>query len=242
MRELATFSSAEALAKMKIKEWTQKLSFGLYTNTMRRQMRELEAQNRVFKKDAHAYLVAAAAALGAGLAAAGFVSVRFLLFAGAAAAGLLLFWGSVLPMLRMTLHKSVAYLGDVIFSYEVKSLFGTIEKLFYAHDWVVGGAIVLFSVIVPWSKTLMMLAVAFFVRTQTAQRAMAFFKHLGKWSMLDVFVVATLLVFLSMKENGLSRASMGEGVYFFLGYVLLSMVLSLVAERVLHRDGSIYSR
>ena len=53
--------------------------------------------------------------------------------------------------------------------------------------------------------------------------------------MLDVFVVATLLVFLSMRENGLSRASMGEGVYFFLGYVLLSIVSGYAADSWLRR-------
>ena len=230
--QLASYASVDALASEKLKRVAEKLTFGLYVDKARGEIEALQAKRTRLAQAIRRDTMIALSLWVAAVAIAWFAGRQAMLFMGALVSGMMLVFGLWLPMLRMTIHKTVPYLGDAVFSYETKSVVDTIGKLLSAHEWIVGGAILLFSVIVPWSKTLLLMFVALVARSRFGHRAVVFFKHLGKWSMLDVFVVATLLVFLSMRENGLSRASMGEGVYFFLGYVLLSIVSGLVAEKV----------
>lgn len=63
-----------------------------------------------------------------------------------------------------------------------------------------------------------------------------FFKVIGKWSMLDVFVVATLLVYLTGNGSDVSHAEVQAGIYFFLAYVIVSMLTSLSADKMLQRS------
>ena len=45
---------------------------------------------------------------------------------------------------------------------------------------------------------------------------------LGKWSMLDVLVLALMIFYI--KSNGIADASSQPGIYFFFGAVLLTML------------------
>ena len=51
--------------------------------------------------------------------------------------------------------------------------------------------------------------------------------------MLDVFVVAVLLVYLTSSGSGVSHAEVQVGLYFFLAYVIVSMLVSLGADKML---------
>ncbi len=53
--------------------------------------------------------------------------------------------------------------------------------------------------------------------------------------MVDVFVVATFLVYLTANKGDVSRAEVEVGLYFFLAYVIVSMLMSLSADKMLHR-------
>lgn len=147
--------------------------------------------------------------------------------------------GLLMPIMMMSIHKDVQYLGEVVLTMESKGVLGSIAKLFENHDYVVGGALLLFSILLPLLKTLSMLFVALFIQNQSAHRAVLFFKMLGKWSMADVFVVATFLVYLSGSTGEMSRAEVQVGLYFFLAYVILSMLASLSADKMLqeHKAG-----
>lgn len=54
--------------------------------------------------------------------------------------------------------------------------------------------------------------------------------------MADVFVVATFLVYLSGSKGEMSRAEVQMGLYFFLAYVILSMIASLSADKMLREN------
>jgi uncharacterized paraquat-inducible protein A len=72
------------------------------------------------------------------------------------------------------------------------------------------------------------------MQNRFAHGIVKFFKIIGKWSMVDVFVVATFLVYLTLNKGDVSRAEVEVGLYFFLAYVLVSMLVSLSADRMLH--------
>jgi len=234
-QRLATYAGADMLAKYKLSEWAQKLSFGIYTNTMRDKIAALENKRQTMGERSRRWSLIALGLMLAAAAAGMLISLRGFVLIGAAVAGVLLYFGLTVPLMSVTLHKNVPYLGDVVFSYESKTLVGAIGKLWHKGDRLVAGLIVLFSVAVPVLKSVVMMSMALLVDNVRIQKAVAFFKHLGKWSMLDVFVVAVLLVFLSLKSGDVSRADIAEGLYFFVGYVLLSIVVSLAAERMLEK-------
>ena len=52
--------------------------------------------------------------------------------------------------------------------------------------------------------------------------------------MVDVFVVAVFLVYLTANKGDVSRAEVEMGLYFFLAYVIVSMLVSLSADRMLN--------
>ena len=53
--------------------------------------------------------------------------------------------------------------------------------------------------------------------------------------MLDVFIVAILLVYLTGDGSGVSHAEIQVGIYFFLAYVIVSMLVSLSADKMLEK-------
>ncbi len=146
--------------------------------------------------------------------------------------------GLFIPIMMMSIHKEVQYLGDVVLTMESKGVLGSIAKLFENSDYIVGGALLLFSIILPLLKTLSMLFVALFIKIKSVHSVVHFFKILGKWSMADVFVVATFLVYLSGSKGEMSRAEVQVGIYFFLAYVILSMIASLSADKMLQESKS----
>jgi paraquat-inducible protein A len=70
----------------------------------------------------------------------------------------------------------------------------------------------------------------------TADRARAFYKfvsHLGKWSMLDVFVVAILV--LTIKSTGVASIKVGIGFLLFFLSVMLTQFASMWTGQIASR-------
>jgi len=78
-----------------------------------------------------------------------------------------------------------------------------------------------------------MIIIALLKEFHIAKKLLNLFKHLGKWSMLDVFVVSLLLVYLSMGSSQNSYSEIENGLYLFLLYVILSIITSLAVEKLL---------
>jgi len=226
--------SARNLAEFQLKELAETFSMGLYKNKKRSHLETVKGrgdEEKRLSKEATLYFMV----LLLGILAAYFLlSLRAFTFFGAMAAAISLLFGLITPIMMVTIHKEVEYLGDVVLSFESKGILGSVAKLYANGSLVVAGVILLFSVIVPAFKTLSLLFVATFEHSPFAAKVVRLFKHLGKWSMIDVFVVAILLVYLTGGSSETSRSEVEIGLYFFLIYVLLSMVASLSADKMLH--------
>ncbi len=226
--------NVEDLTKMHLKAWMETLSFGLYHDETKEKLAALAEHARSAKSDTFEAMYIALAAAFATLACALFVSRRFFVVVGSIVSLALLTAGIFAPIMMMTIHKEVPYLGDVVLSFESKSVTGSIRSLYEHGEMILAVLIALFSVVIPVLKNLGFLFVAIFYRAPFAAAIVRFFAHLGKWSMADVFVVATFLVYLA-GNNKTGRAEIEVGLYFFLAYVLVSMTVSLIADRLLHR-------
>ena len=83
-----------------------------------------------------------------------------------------------------------------------------------------------FSILVPVYK-MAMLSVLIYVPGLSGERRKQFLGHLfllGKWSMLDVFVVALLVV--TIRLGALADVSVHAGLYLFSAGVITSMLLT----------------
>src|SRR5579862_4378006 len=89
-----------------------------------------------------------------------------------------------------------------------------------------------FTVIFPFVKITAMLVLWLFPRVgaEHARTMFHFVSNMGKWSMLDVFVVAILV--LTIKSGGLASIRVEDGFFLFFISVMLTQFASLWTGRV----------
>ena len=226
------------LGTNKLKKLGDLLSLGFYKGyeKMMEEQKKLTDTQSFFKERAMKYTIYAMISAVLILPLYFVMTLQQFTISVSLAALIALAGGLLMPIMMMSIHKDVEYLGDVVLMMESKGVLGSISKLFESKDYVVGAALLLFSIILPLLKTLSMLFVSVFLKNRFAHTIVHSFKLLGKWSMADVFVVATFLVYLSGSKGEMSRAEVQTGLYFFLAYVILSMLASFSADKMLKKD------
>jgi hypothetical protein len=129
--------------------------------------------------------------------------------------------------LGITLDHIARFEGDIYFYYQSKSVVALIGLLMRQGNLVVGLSILLFSLLIPLTKSLL----SIWAWSRPALNHPAWVESLiqrpGKWSMADVFVAAMFLAFLAFSnlQTGITTESHTlPGLYFFLAYVLLSLL------------------
>lgn len=137
-------------------------------------------------------------------------------------AALSLLLGLTLPVVQLT--------WLYVFS-NSHSLVSVIWVLWMDKEWLLAGILATFSILFPLTKLSFLLAL--YIRRLDhilpGRRAMALLGWLGRWSMLDVLVLA-LVVFYA-KQQGVADATVLPGVYFFAVSVLLTMWASELADQ-----------
>ena len=119
----------------------------------------------------------------------------------------------------LTFHKLVLFSNTV-------SLASALVALVREGYFVLFAFLFAFSVVLPAVKLLLLYQAWNRAPRNRNQlhRYLAWLAHYGKWSMLDVFVVAVLLVTLKLKA--IASVEVHAGLYAFAGSVLLTMVLT----------------
>lgn len=221
-------------AEYQLKSIAEDLSLGYFQNEKRIEREKIVRENTLHQEVSVRYTRYAVGMAGIVLLVGYFFGgLRSLVLFGGMAAAMLLLFGIFTPLLTVTVHKEVEYLGDVVLSFESKSVLGSIAKLWGSGEVIVALVILLFSVLVPIAKIVSLVFVSIVMNNRLAHGIVQFFKMIGKWSMVDVFVVATLLVYLTGRNSDVSHAEIQTGLYFFLAYVIVSMVLSFAADTML---------
>jgi len=144
------------------------------------------------------------------------------------------------PKLTEAIEKGV---GEVEVYTETRTIVGAIRNLFDVGSPLPATLILLFSVIVPLTKSALV-TWAVFARDKVArQRVLDFVETIGKWSMADVFVVALFITFLAAAATQQAaagatpplvafQATFGPGFYWFLGYCLVSLASQQYTARL----------
>jgi len=134
--------------------------------------------------------------------------------------------GLITPMMQMTAYKELPVLGEVVFKYEAKSIYSTVQSLFSHGNLIIAGLITLFSIFTPLLKMSVVGMNLFNVAPSLHKKAHDLIHLLGKWSMADVFVVAILISIFALDTQDFTRAETDLGVYFFAAYCLLSLLVT----------------
>lgn len=106
------------------------------------------------------------------------------------------------------------------------SLLDTALALTRQGEWLLSTVIVLFALVAPSAKLLTALMVWYRIdpRRPRLPRLLAWLDLLGRWSMLDVFVAALLIV--GIKATAVSDVIVHAGLYVFVAAVVLSIALT----------------
>lgn len=148
--------------------------------------------------------------------------------AAAALGAFVLFWPAVLlPILR------IEQLGH---SHQSSILSGTIE-LFQHGSWLVGGVVFLFSILFPLTKIVLLLELSYFELLHRKHKSftLRLMEHLGKWSMMDVMLLAFLVMLVKLGD--MVEFHLGPAVIAFVLCVAMSMLASISFDPHLIWDG-----
>jgi hypothetical protein len=203
--------------------------YGGYTESVN-EIKELKAKNEVFNKNAFRFTKAFIGIVLLSLVLYVIARKRFLLMGLISLSIIALVTGWYAPILEITAYQDIPLLGNTIFQYESKSIISTLMKMFDSQQYGIATIILLFTVITPIIKTLLLLTMSFQENLHLSSKRIGFLSTIGKWSMLDVFVVAIVVTYFSMKANGQTDANLQIGVYYFSIYVILSMICTYVVS------------
>ncbi len=153
----------------------------------------------------------------------------FLIFVLTLAAAVCLVLGLTLPVMKLT---------RLYFWTDTPSILSIVSALWASGEIFLAGVIFVFSIVFP-SLKLLYIAMAGTLATFDPALRSRWLKRigwLGKWSMLDVLVLA-LLVFYAQAIEFADAVSL-PGVYFFAASVFLTMIAySLIDREEVSTDG-----
>ncbi len=144
-----------------------------------------------------------------------------------------LLWTSLL-LLILGLFAPIMTLSKFLFLKNEVSIYTGLIGLFDDGHYGLFFIILIFSVCFPLAKifTLAMVWYGNFLAEGKRKTLLRWIETLGRWSMLDVFVVALLVV--TIKLGILADVEVHAGIYFFAASVLASMAASLLMNRLIH--------
>lgn len=140
---------------------------------------------------------------------------KFLLSLIIVTASVFLVLGLMLPIVKLSQFYVLS---------DQHSLFSIVCALHQDNEIFLAVIIVLFSIVIPVLKIVYLLAAATIPEDDTIgrEKILKRMEWLGKWSMLDVLILALMIFYI--KSSGIADASSQPGIYFFFGAVLLTML------------------
>jgi paraquat-inducible protein A len=149
------------------------------------------------------------------------IDVSSMRTAAATIGALVLYWPAILlPILKIERlgHHSTSSI-----------LTGTIELIRHG-SWFVGIIVLVFSIIFPLAKLLMLLELSVLGMLKRKHRAFTYrlMESAGRWSMMDVLLLAFLVMLV--KLGSIVEFHFGPAVIAFAGCVAMSMLASLMFD------------
>lgn len=139
--------------------------------------------------------------------------------------------GLTRPVLTITASVTIMGTTREVFR-QTQSIVEAVRSLHHSGNSFVAGLILLFSILVPFTKALLLGVILLLRRQRSGYRLYQFVRSISKWSMADVFAVGVFIAYLAAIGTDNLDAVAGLGFYCFAGYCLLSNL----AFQFLHVD------
>jgi hypothetical protein len=146
------------------------------------------------------------------------------------------------PQITAALQKNV---GEIEVYTQTRSIVGSVRRLYEVGSPTPATLILLFSVIVPVTKALLVAWAFFMASGAVRRRTLSFVVAIAKWSMADVFVVAIFIAYLAAQASTVPTngeqtapaliaftADFGLGFYFFAAYCIFSLASQQITARL----------
>jgi hypothetical protein len=147
------------------------------------------------------------------------------------------------PQITAALQKGM---GEVEVYRQTRSIISAVQNLYEVGSPVPATLILLFSVVVPFTKAALVAWAVFLASAASRQKTLNFVEAIAKWSMADVFVVGLFITYLAAEATQMPPealksapplisfdASFGPGFYWFAGYCLFSLASQQYTARSL---------
>lgn len=144
-----------------------------------------------------------------------------------------------LGITKVNVDMSKTFEGRMYFYYQNKSITGLIKLLFQKKNFLVGFAILGFSVLVPLIKLIFSTLILLSGRIRHTAWVQNLVNGIGKWSMADVFVAAIFLAYLSFQNmnSGIQTESNPLlGAYFFFAYCMFSILSTYLIKQAVKKE------
>lgn len=135
-----------------------------------------------------------------------------------------LYPGLTEPMLSIRVAAQIPLLGDFELFERTQSIVEVIRSLYDYNNNLVATLILLFSVIIPVLKAVLLLVILAAKKWRFRNHVYRFISAIGKWSMADVFVVGVLLAYLATSSEESISAEIFDGFYYFTAYCIISIL------------------
>lgn len=124
---------------------------------------------------------------------------------------------------------------------QTRSILGSVRHLYSVGSATAATLILIFSVLVPFVKALLVLWAVYHRDLVRRERTLRFVETIAKWSMADVFAVALFIAYLAAQATQTAAgsasalvtfsATFGPGFYWFLAYCLFSLAAQQATAR-----------
>ena len=131
---------------------------------------------------------------------------------------------------------------------QTRSILGSVRHLYRVGSATAATLILLFSVIVPFTKAGLVLWAVFHREPVRRRKTLHFVELIAKWSMADVFAVALIITYLAARASQVApgpgvppaivnfSATFGPGFYWFAAYCLVSLATQQATARWIMAD------
>ncbi len=115
------------------------------------------------------------------------------------------------------------------------SILSAIYALYFDNEYFLAGLIFLFSVVIPSLKLVYLLVVSTLATPHPSmrERAVERLESLGKWSMMDVLVLALMVFYIN--ASAIADATALPGIYLYTASVFLTMMAYTIAKSGLRK-------
>lgn len=123
----------------------------------------------------------------------------------------------------LTITASMPLLKKPLFE-ETQSILRAARRLYDSQNYFVAGLVIFFSVVVPFIKAMLLLAIFTIKSAVTRYRIYLFTRSISKWAMADVFAVGVFIAFMAGNALDNLDAKLHPGYYYFVAYCLVSNI------------------